>query len=117
MDNDPSLTAVLRESLEADGMYEVAVAAAAFEAGVVVGSRAPHVMIVDVSLPDMLPKAMSCTLRANEHLQDVKLIGTSGGLTKGQGEALVQEGFDAFLRKPFEIRELITLIEQVVGEY
>lgn len=116
VDNDPDLTAILKESLEADGHYEVAVAGAAFEAGVSAGTRAPHVMIVDVTLPDMLPGALSRTIRANEQLQEVKLIGTSGGLTRGQGQALVQDGFDAFLRKPFEIRELLALIEKVRGE-
>lgn len=116
VDDDPDLTAILKESLEADGHYEVAVAGAAFEAGVSAGRRAPHVMIVDVTLPDMLPRALSRTIRANEQLQGVKLIGTSGGLTRGQGQALVQDGFDGFLRKPFEIRELIALIEKVRGE-
>ena len=116
VDDDPDLTAILKESLEADGHYEVAVAGAAFEAGVSAGTRAPHVMIVDVTLPDLLPRALSRTIRANEQLQGLKLIGTSGGLTRGQGQALVQDGFDAFLRKPFEIRELIALIEKVRGE-
>ncbi len=116
VDNDRDLTGVLKESLQADGLYTVTVAAAAFEAGVLAGLRAPHVMIVDVSLPDVVPKGLGRTIRACEELQDVKLIGTSGGMTKGQGEALVQDGFDAFLRKPFEIRELIAVIEQVRGE-
>ena len=116
VDNDPALTAILKESLEADGLYEVAVASTTFEAGVLAGTRPPHVMIVDVTLPDMLPKVLGRTIRANEQLQGVKLIGVSGGLTKGQSQALVQDGFDAFLRKPFEIRELIARVEQVVAE-
>ncbi len=116
LDNDPGLTAILKESLESDGLYEVTVASTAFEAGLLAGTRAPHVIIVDVSLPDMLPKSLGQTIRANEKLQGVKLIGVSGGLTKGQSQALVQDGFDYFLRKPFEIRELISCIEGVIAE-
>jgi excisionase family DNA binding protein len=115
IDNDAGLADILRESLTADGAYDVTVTHTAFEAGVAVGRRAPHVMLVDVSAPDVLPKDLARTLRANEHLQGVKLIGTSGGLTKGQAQALVQDGFDTFLPKPFEIRELITQIENAVS--
>jgi excisionase family DNA binding protein len=117
VDNDSSLCAILKESLEADGLYEVTLAPTAFEAGVCAGTRPPHVMIVDVSLPDLMPNALGRAIRANEQLQGIKVIGVSGGISKGQSQALVQDGFDAFLRKPFEIRELITRIEQVTAEH
>lgn len=115
LDRDASLAAILRESLAGEGRYDVTVAHSAFEAGVAVGRRAPHVIVADVSAPDVLPKELAHAVRANDHLQGVKLIGTSGGLTKGQAQALVQDGFGAFLHKPFEIRELIALIEGIVS--
>ncbi|MHC4066875.1 MAG: helix-turn-helix domain-containing protein, partial [Planctomycetota bacterium] len=85
VDKDVSLTGVLKESLETAGGYQVNVASTLFEAGVLAGMHTPHVMVVDVTLPDVVPKELVRTVRTYEHLQTVKLIGISGGITEGQG--------------------------------
>ena len=115
VDGDTDLIGVLRESLEADGAYTVSTATSAFEAGVVAATHLPDVMVVDVTLPDMVPRQLAQALRTNEDLRGIRLIGTSGGITEGQGRALVQDGFDSYLRKPFDIRRLIQAIEAAVG--
>ncbi|HUU83818.1 MAG TPA: response regulator [Phycisphaerae bacterium] len=115
VDGDTDLLSVLRESLEADGAYSVSAATSAFEAGVIAGQHLPEIMVVDVTLPDLIPRQLVHALRANEDLRGVRLIGTSGGITEGQGQALMQDGFDNYLRKPFEIRQLIQAIEELVA--
>ncbi|NIP84210.1 MAG: response regulator, partial [Planctomycetales bacterium] len=87
VDGDTDLIGVLRESLEADGAYTVSTATSAFEAGVVAASQLPDVMVVDVTLPDMVPRRLAQALRTNEDLRGMRLIGTSGGITEGQGRA------------------------------
>ena len=115
VDADTGLLGVLQESLEADGGYTVSVATSAFEAGVIAGTHLPGVMVVDVTLPDVVPRQLTRDLRANDDLRGIRLIGTSGGITEGQGQALIQDGFDGYLRKPFDIRRLIQTIEDAVG--
>lgn len=115
VDHDADLTRVLKESLEADGSYRVSVAGTVFEAGVLVGTQPPHVMVVEVTLPDVLPRELVRTLRAHEQLQALKLIAASGGITEGQGQALIQDGFDNYLRKPFEIRQLIQIVDEALS--
>lgn len=115
VDADTGLLGVLQESLEADGGYTVSVATSAFEAGVIAGTRLPGAMVVDVTLPDVVPRHLALALRANDDLRGIRLIGTSGGITEGQGQALIQDGFDGYLRKPFDIRTLIQTIEDAVG--
>ena len=39
------------------------------------------------------------------------LPGVAAGLTEARGQALVQDGFDAYLSKPFDARSLIRLME------
>ncbi len=114
VDGDADLLGVLQETLEADGGYAITTATSAFEAGVLVGTHPPDVMVVDVTLADVLPRQLVRTVRGNEDLGGVRLIGTSGGITDGQGQALIQDGFDHYLRKPFEIRQLVEMIEDVV---
>ncbi|MCH7812969.1 MAG: response regulator [Planctomycetes bacterium] len=115
LDSHRELTELITESLEADGGYQVTTATTAFEAGVAAGISAPHVMVVDVSLPDSVAADLVRAIRSQEHLQTVRLIATSGGITDGQGQALLQDGFHAYLRKPFEIRQLVQAIEDALA--
>ena len=48
-------------------------------------------------------------------LQETKMIAMSGGMTDGHGQALLQDGFDGYLKKPFEIREVVTAIEDTIA--
>ncbi len=114
VDSDLALTEVLKETLEAGGQYRVSTAATAFEAGMLAGDDPPDVLLIDVTLPDVLPRELCRCARTDEALRDTRIIASSGGITDGQGHALMQDGFDAFLRKPFEIRQLIELVEDAV---
>ena len=117
VDGDADLLGALGESIEAEGSYTVSTATSAFEAGILAGTQVPDVLIVDVTLPDVVPRQLVRTRRAHVDLQGIRLIGTSGGLTAGQGQALVQDGFDSYLRKPFEIRRLFQLIAEAVASH
>jgi len=110
VDNEPDMLALLDRALqEAD--YAVRTASGAFEAGAAAESFRPHVIIVDVSLPDLDSKQLCRHIRSDPDLRETRLVAMSGGLTEGEGQALLQEGFDAYLCKPFEIRQLIAAIE------
>jgi excisionase family DNA binding protein len=111
IDGDETLMQIIRRSLETDEQCRVSTCTTAFEAGVIAGQVKLDVIIVDVSLPDVVPAQLCRTIRANPDLQDVHLIAISGGITNGQGHGLVQQGFDSFLRKPFEMRQLVHEIE------
>jgi excisionase family DNA binding protein len=112
VDGDPVLTDMLKEFLEADSSYRVSTATSAFEAGMLVGSAPPDVILVDVTLPDVVPQQIRRALRGHEELRYTRLIATSGAITEGQGQMLLQDGFDHYLRKPFEVRRLIELLEE-----
>jgi excisionase family DNA binding protein len=113
VDEDPELGAILSQALSTEGDFEVTTASSAFEAGVLAERLRPAVIVVDVSLSDVSPDRMCRTVRASDQLQEMKLIATSGALTEGHGQQLVQEGFAAFLPKPFDARQLRNLIETV----
>ena len=75
----------------------------------------PHVVIADVTLCDVPPKVLCRFVRSSDCPPYTCLIGVAAGLTDGQGQALLQEGFDGYLSKPFEIRSLVRLIEQTTS--
>jgi excisionase family DNA binding protein len=115
VDPDREFANALRETLMAGEHYDVTIADSAFEAGVLLERLRPQVLVVDASTSDVDAPRMTQALRSYEHLADLRLIAIGGGLTEGQGQGLVQDGFFGFLRKPFEARQLRELIERAVG--
>lgn len=112
VDSDREYCDAIGSSLAGERGYEVTTANSAFEAGVLAQQSTPHVMLVDVSMPDMIPRALCRLVRSLPQLESVCLVGTRAGLTSAQTQALLQDGFDAALPKPFEVRRLIQLIEE-----
>jgi len=110
LDADAPLCETLRTALTRDG-YEVATATSALEAGSAANEFKPQVVVVDVSLPDVSARAISRFFRSTADLQPSRLIGIAVGLTEARGQALLQDGFDAFLSKPFDARSLVRLME------
>ena len=115
LDADTALSDALRTALENDGGFEVTTVGSALEAGAAAVELKPHVIVVDVSLPDVIPQAMVRFQRSNCDLQTTSLIGVSTNLSNGQGQALLQQGFAGFLSKPFDTAALIRVIEQTAN--
>jgi DNA-binding response OmpR family regulator len=111
-DADSAIAQAIRNALIEQGDYEVTTASSAFEAGALTYEMQPNVLILDTTLRDVSPRAISRFVRSREELQGICLIGMSLGMTDGQGQALLQDGFDSYIGKPFETRSLIRLIEE-----
>lgn len=111
-DSDRVLCEAIRTSLSQNGGYEVTTAATAMEAGAAAHELLPHVLVVDVTLPDVTPEAVARFVRSFSNPQATCLIGIARGLTEADGQMLLQAGFDGYLSKPFDARSLIRLIEE-----
>lgn len=111
LDGDDGLRETIAKALSANRGFEVLTAASAFEAGAIAAEFKPHVIVVDVALPDVSPLSLLRWVRSCENLHETALIGMATGLSDPDGQALLQQGFDAFLAKPFESRALAQLIE------
>lgn len=115
LDDDHALGEALKNTLTGEEGYEVTISLTAFEAGAASQSFQPNVLLVDVNMPDVDPRSICRFLRTNGDSRTIFLIGTAQGLSNGDGQALLQDGFDGFLAKPFPIREFIDLIESKSG--
>jgi len=115
VDSERDLTDLLSRTLREEGAYEVYTAEGAFEAGVLMERVRPHVLLVDVSLPDVDAHALARVVTASPELRDVRLIAMSASASEGEVQALRQQGFDQVLRKPFEIRQVMRTIEQAMA--
>ncbi len=115
LDGDQAFSESLRDALLRDGGFDVAMATSALEAGAAAAEFRPHVVIVNVSLADITPKGMIRFTRGLSQAPPPCLIGIGQGLSEPQGQALLQEGFEGYLSKPFDARTLIRLIESTLA--
>jgi len=111
VDDDKEVIDVLTRVLAEQTNYEVRAATTAFEAGLAAHSFRPHVLLLDLHLGDGDASQVVKVLQSSEDLQITRVIAMSGKLTDGQAHALHGQGFESFLRKPFQVRTVVEAIE------
>ena len=112
-DDDTEVVSVLRQVLSEQTSYEVRTATTGFAAGLEAERFRPHVVLLDVHLDDANNTHVAQLLRESEHLSITRVVAMSGKLTDGQAQGLRAAGFDGFLKKPFQVRQVVDAIEQV----
>jgi excisionase family DNA binding protein len=114
VDDDEALLEMLVELLERDGRFDVRVARSGYEAGIMTQEFEPDVMVLDYKLPDINGNRVCQTVRANPRFSGMKVIMISGVADPDEIAELRSAGADDFLRKPFQIDELISRILDLI---
>jgi len=112
VDDEPNIVLAIDFLLNQAG-YEVEKAYNGLEALEKVESFDPQLIILDVMMPHMDGFEVARNLRKDEKNYNVKIIfltaqGTDRDKSRGYGS-----GGDVYLTKPFDNRELLTLIEEI----
>jgi CheY-like chemotaxis protein len=115
VDEEADIVDVLEKILEDEAKYEVEVARSGFDAGVTAEKFRPHVILLDMHLKGIDAPLVARHVKSNSDLQLTKVIAMSGKLTDDEAKALLSQGFDGFLRKPFHVRQVIEAIEDATA--
>jgi len=115
VDNKAEITQSLADALENDGRYEIRIAQGGFDAGIIAEQFRPHIMLVDIMLEDLDARNVCRVIQENTELQNVKIIAITSQLTEGEGQALLQQGFDSYLCRPFDVRQIIQCIDDALS--
>lgn len=107
VDDDEELVEMLRDSLEADGRFEVRIANNGFDAGMMVKEYHPDIIVLDVMLPDINGREVCQRVRSDSAMDDVKIICISGMVEQDKIADLKAAGANEFLQKPFDIETLV----------
>jgi CheY-like chemotaxis protein len=108
VDDEPDIRYLLRFALEEAG-YGVVEAAHGEAALEQVRRSLPQLVLTDRMMPRMNGGELIERLRAGESTKAIPIVMISG--TRGE-----QAGADAVLRKPFDTRELIVLVDGLTGK-
>lgn len=111
VDGEREVVDTLQRILTEQTSYEIRTATSAFSAGMECEKFKPHVVLMDIHLGEADARAFVENIRKSEHLQFTKVVAMSGKLTDGQAQSLRVQGFDSFLKKPFQVRQVVEAIE------
>lgn len=114
VDDDEAILEMLVELLERDGRFDVRVARGGYEAGMMTQQFQPDAMVLDYKLPDIDGNRVCRTIRANPSFASMKIIIISGVADPDEIAELRSAGADDFLKKPFQIDELIARLLHLV---
>ena len=113
-DNDLNRS-LLRDILEYHG-YEVTEAASGAEGVDLARERHPDLILLDIQMPRMNGFAVIEALRKDPALARMKIIALTSFAMKGDRDRIMAAGFDGYLAKPIDTRELPKLVGAWLGE-
>jgi two-component system cell cycle response regulator DivK len=76
----------------------------------------PALVLMDVQLPGMDGLAATRQLKADLGIAHIPVVALTSHAMKGDGETMRAAGCDSYLPKPFHHRELLALVNKMLGD-
>jgi two-component system, cell cycle response regulator len=115
VDDRPETAKILARILEVSG-FEPHVATSGAEALEIYAAARPHVVLLDLGMPDMDGFEVCRRIRQSPDSAAVLIVIVSGYDQEEQKVKAIEAGANYYLVKPVDAANLVTLIEQHVTE-
>jgi two-component system cell cycle response regulator DivK len=102
---------LVRDVLQATG-YSTLEATTGEEAVELALSQAPALVLMDVQLPGIDGVAALERLRQNERTASIPVLALTAQAMSGDRERFLEAGFDGYLAKPVDVRDLIEAVRE-----
>lgn len=110
VEDNPKNLKLIRDVLRYRGYATIEAETA--EAGIeLTGTERPSLILMDVNLPGIDGRAAVKALKANASLRDIPVVALTAFAMKGDREALLAEGFDGYIAKPIDVKEIARLVQ------
>jgi two-component system cell cycle response regulator DivK len=109
-DNEKNMK-LFRDVLGATG-YRTIEATTGGEAVLLATEQAPDLVLMDIQMPDVDGVEALRRLRADERTAAIPVLAVTAQAMQGDREHFLAEGFDGYLSKPVNVRELIGTVRQ-----
>ncbi len=117
VDDEASLTRMLRRNLEATGKYEVREENSGSLAHASAQEFQPDLIMLDVAMPDVDGGEVAARILDDENLKNIPIVFLTAILKKEEAESTGSNiAGRTFLAKPVKLDDLITCIENKLGE-
>ncbi|MCZ6835574.1 MAG: response regulator [Planctomycetota bacterium] len=115
VDDDPEIVELFMDFLGHDERYNVQCATNGYDAGLLTEKHKPHLILLDYMLPDINGNLVCQRIKSNPNLVNAKIIIVSGVINQDEIEDLKSMGADAFVKKPFNVNQLLNQINEMLG--
>jgi two-component system cell cycle response regulator DivK len=75
----------------------------------------PDLVLMDIQLPDISGTEAARRLKADEHTREIPIIAVTAFALSGDRARILASGCDDYISKPFNITELLKLVEHSIG--
>jgi len=116
VDDDPIIVETIVQALEEDEHdYEVISASDGFEAGLQVSHFKPHLLILDIMMPDIKGYEVCKKIKNNKETKDTKIIVLSAYLDEEKFKKMEEYGADLCFSKPLPLPQLKEEVARLLG--
>ena len=115
VDDDEQIIELFLDVLSRDDRFEVKSARTGYDAGMMTEQFRPHLVLLDYVLPDINGNLVCDRIRSNPELAGTKIIVISGVVNQDEIDTLLRSGADDFVKKPFNIEQLIERMAELVN--
>ena len=115
VDDDREIVALIRDVLESDGRFDVVTAGTGYDAGMETERFKPHLIVLDYMLPDINGNVVCQRVRNSKAHAETQILCVSGVVERHEVEGLRNAGANDFLKKPFDLNEMIARIESLLA--
>ncbi|MHC4446566.1 MAG: response regulator, partial [Planctomycetota bacterium] len=114
VDDDEQIVELFVDVLGRDDRFEIKTAGTGYDAGLMTEQFKPHLILLDYMLPDINGNLVCERIKSNPDLADTKIIIMSGVVNQDEISDLRSSGADDFVKKPFNIEQLIQRMAELV---
>jgi excisionase family DNA binding protein len=116
VDDDPIIVETIVQALEEDEYdYEVISASDGFEAGIQVNHFKPHLLILDIMMPDIKGYDVCKKIKTDDETKNTKIIVLSAYLDEEKFKQMKDNGADVCFSKPLPLSQLRAEVAQLLG--
>nr|HID57861.1 response regulator [Desulfobacterales bacterium] len=116
VDDDPIVVETIVQALEEDEHdYEVISASDGFEAGLQIAHFEPHLLILDIMMPDIKGYEVCKKIKSNKETKDTKIIVLSAYLDEEKFKKMEEYGADVCFSKPLPLPQLKKEVARLLG--
>jgi excisionase family DNA binding protein len=116
VDDDPIIVETLVQALEEEEYnYEIISASDGFEAGLQVNHFKPHLLILDIMMPDIKGFEVCRKIKTNEETKNTKIIVLSAYLDDEKFKRMREYGADLCFSKPLPLPRLKEEVARTLG--
>ena len=116
VDDHQDILDLFQDALSVDDRYEVHTATNGYEAGILTEQLKPSLIVLDYMLPDINGDVVCQRIRNSPELAGTKVLFISGVVSEDELRQLTKAGADDFIKKPFDINQLLAKVEALIGE-